>query len=297
MEPFLLYGPTSSNDGLVNWGYRSKGAGENCAQNRFEWYLPARDYLIRIREGKKTFLTLQGPGTVSRDSTVQLQGQIRTTTGIRGSNVELQIIPPVGSKQFISKEVVAPVGARLAFVGVRVNDQVRLNVKGSADLLLNLVQLFEKGKDHNLIENPDFNDGLSKWISISNASVSVVSDGSDKAVRIQSNSHQSVSITSVPILVFPGRSYTINFHTKLFSESRNNGYFFIGWNSIDEIRRDRFFLKFPDRQTVAAAILRQDGNFAFSYQPTEPGIYKLFAFFPGNRVYQPAITQFLLNVN
>jgi hypothetical protein len=296
IEPFLLYGPTSTNDGQDNWGYKTRGSGETCSQNNFEWYLPARDYLIRIREGLKTFITLQGPATVTRGSSVPLHGRIKTTAGIRG-NVELQVVPPVGSKQFMSRAVISPPGAILAFLGVRVNGLGSGDIKGSADFLLNLVQLFEAGQTKNLVANPDFNDGLSKWISLYSASVSIVSDGSDKSIRIQSTPQQTVSITSAPILISPGRSYTVNFHARLFSESRNNAYFYVGWNSGDEIRRDRLYLKFPDRQTVAVASSRQDGTFSFSYQPMESGVYTLFAFFPGTRSYQPVITPYHLNVN
>lgn len=295
-EPFLLYGPTSSNDGLGNWGYRTRGLGETCAQNKFEWFLPARDYLIRIREGARTTIRLNGPANVARGTSVALQGRLQTTRGIP-ANVELQVVPPVGSRQFISNEMVAPSGARVAFLGVRVNSVVANDIKGSADLLLNLVQIFEKGSTKNLAPNPDFNDGLSKWLSLSTGSVSVVNDGSDKSIRIQSNPQQVVSIVSAPIVISPGRTYIVNFHAKIFTESRNNGYFYVGWNSFDEIRRDRFFLKFPDAQTIAATRSRQDGRFHFSYQPTEPGLYTLFAFFRGTRAYQPAIGSFQLNVN
>jgi hypothetical protein len=295
-EPFLLYGPTSTNDAQDNWGYRIRGRGETCPQNNFEWYLPARDYLIRIREGAKTTVRLQGPPSVGRGSVANLNGRLQTTRGISG-NVELQIVPPVGSRQFISREVVAPSDARLAFVGVRINSQIPRDIKGSADLMLSLVQLFEKGGTRNLVDNPDFNDGFSSWISLSTANVSVVNDGSDKSIRMQSSPQQVVSITSTPILVSPGKTYTVNFHAKLFSESRNNGYFYIAWNSVNEIKRDRIYMKFPDRQTVAAAVSRPDGTFRFSYQPMESGVYTLYGFFRGNRSLQPSIRSFRLNVN
>jgi hypothetical protein len=295
-EPFLLYGPTSTNDGQDNWGYRSRGTKENCSRNNFEWFLPARDYLIRICEGLKTFITLQGPTSISRGSSVPLNGRLKTMQGIPGT-VELQVVPANGAKQVKSMEVVSPPGARLAFVGVRVNNEIPRDIKGSADLLLNLAQLFEESGGSNLVANPDFNDGLSRWLSLSSGSVSVVSDGSDKAIHIQASSQQSISITSSPIVVFPGRSYLVNFHTKLFSESRNNAYFFIAWNSLNEIRRDRLFLKFPDRQSIAATNSRNDGNFSFTYQPVEPGTYNVYAFFRGTRIYQPSIASLSINVN
>jgi hypothetical protein len=89
----------------------------------------------------------------------------------------------------------------------------------------------------------------------------------------------------------------VNFDARIFRESRNGAYFFVGWNNPGEIRRDRMFMNFPLRQTLMATSSGSDGRFRFTIQPTELGVYQLFAFFKGTRSYQPAQASITLNVN
>ena len=98
-------------------------------------------------------------------------------------------------------------------------------------------------------------------------------------------------------VVYQGRDYIVNFDAKIFTEARNSAYFFVSWNKPGEIRRDRIFMNSPLQQTLIATSSSSDGRFQFSIQPTEVGLYQLFAFFKGNRSFQPAQATINLNVN
>ena len=91
--------------------------------------------------------------------------------------------------------------------------------------------------------------------------------------------------------------HIVNFDARIFQESRNGAYFYVSWNKPGEIRRDRMSMIFPSRQTLMATSSRSDGRFNFTIQPTEFGVYQLFAFYKGTRAYQPAQASISLNVN
>ena len=296
-ERFFLFGPTTEHPTSENWGYRTRGGRENCASQNHEWYLPARDYLIRIGEGQKPAMTLTGPTTAARNSVVPLRGRITAGSGLRIGGVELQYIPPPGSPQSFSREIIAPSNASIAFVGIRVNAQLPNPIKGPAHFSVQRAQLFEAGSNDNKVTNGDFSNGLTLWLNQGSAQVRVVTSGSERSVEVQSTPTQTASITSAPISIRGGRTYIVNFDARIFNESRNSAYFYVGWNDPGEIRKDRMFTSFPNRQTLAAATSGGDGRFSFSFLPTETGIYQLFAFFKGTRVYQPAQAAFNVNVN
>jgi hypothetical protein len=296
-ERFFLFGPTTDHPTTDNWGYNTRGRSENCASRDLEWYLPARQYLIRIGEGTKPSLTLTAPTNVSRGSVVPVRGRIATGTGLRTGGIELQYIPPSGSPQSFTKQIVAPSNAFLAFVGVRVNAQLPNPIKGPAHFWVQRAQLFEAGSSDNKVTNGEFDNGLNLWLSTSSARVGVITSGSEKSLEVQSTATQNASITSSPISVRGGRTYIVNFDARIFTESRNGAYFYVSWNNPGEIRKDRMFASFPLKQTLAATSSGADGRFQFSWQPTEPGIYQLFTFFKGTRLYQPVQAAVNVNVN
>jgi hypothetical protein len=296
-ERFFLFGPTTTHPTSDNWGYKTRGIRENCGSLNYEWYLPAREYLIRISEGRKPLITLQGPREAARNNTIRLNGRITAGSGIRTGGIELQFIQPPGAPQSFRSQFTAPRGAFVAFVGLRVNTQLPNPIHGPAQFSVQRAQMFESGSNQNLVANGDFNDGLQSWVLASSASVNVTTSGSEKSLDVNASRSQNVTLTSLPIPVIPGRSYIVNFDARLFQESRNNAYFFVGWNNPGELRRDRLFLKWPVRQTLASTTSRSDGRFNFTWQPTETGVYQLFAFFKGTRAYQPVIGSLSVNVN
>ncbi len=296
-ERFFLFGPTTEHPTSENWGYNIRGGRENCSSSNYEWYLPARQYLIRIVEGQNPVMTLSGPTSAPRGSNVSLNGRITVGSGLQTGGIELQYIPPPGSPQSFRRQITAPSGALLAFVGIRVNRELPNPIKAAAHFSVQRAQLFETGSNNNLVNNGEFDDGTGGWLVISTTPVRAVTSGSEKSIEIDAGLNQSVQITSAPIPVQSGRSYIVNFDARIFRESRNGTYFFVSWNKPGEIRRDRFFLNYSLRETLIATSSGADGRFRFSLQPTEVGIYQLFAFFKGSRAYQPAQAAIKLNVN
>jgi hypothetical protein len=296
-DRFFLFGPTTTHPTSENWGYRTRGGRENCASLNHEWYLPAREYLIRIGEGRKLAMTMTAPQSAARGSVVPVNGRITAGSGLRTGGIELQYIPPPGSPQSFSREIIAPANAFLAFVGIRVNAQLPNPIKGAAHFSVQRAQLFEAGSGDNKVTNGEFDNGLNLWLNTGSAQVRTITEGSEKSVEVMSNANQSASITSSPISVRGGRTYIVNFDARVFNESRNSAYFFVSWNNPGEIRKDRMFATFPIRQTLAATSSGGDGRFSFSFQPTEVGIYQLFTFFRGTRAYQPAQAAINVNVN
>lgn len=296
-DRFFLFGPTTEHPTSENWGYNTRGGSENCASSNYEWYLPARQYLIRIGEGRQPTMTLSGPSSVARGSNVSLNGRITVGSGLQTDGIELQYIPPPGSPQSFRRQITAPSGALLAFVGIRVNKELPNPIKGHAHFSVQRAQLFELGSNNNMVNNGEFNDGTGGWLVNSSAPVRSVTSGSEKSIEVDAGANKSTQITSAPIRVKSGRTYIVNFDARIFTESRNGAYFFVSWNKPGEIRRDRMFMGFPLQQTLMATSSGGDGRFQFSIQPTEVGLYQLFAFFKGSRSYQPAQAAINLNVN
>jgi hypothetical protein len=250
-----------------------------------------------MSEGQPSNLRLDGPQTAIRGSRVPLSGVIKTSGGVQVSNIELQVVPPPGTIRNFTLETKAPGDAILAIAGVRVNSQLPDHTEGPANFALLKAGLYETGKTKNLISNGDFDDDLRNWFVSGNASIRIVADGFGKSLAAQCSTNQSVSVTSLPATVIPGRSYTVSFDSRIFEEGRNSGYFFVAWLALnDEVRRDRFFMKFPDRQTIASTSSRSDGRFSFDWTPQETGAYSLFAFFQGTRSIQPSISRLNINV-
>ncbi|HJZ11759.1 MAG TPA: hypothetical protein VJ521_06395, partial [Acidobacteriota bacterium] len=207
-QRFLLFGPTADDVQGANWGYNAPANQEGCAVTGFQWYLPARDYLVRISEGKKTTIRLQNPGTVSLGNTLTINGAIRTNTGVAVNTIALQAIPPAGSTQTIRADLVAPKRAVLAFLGLKVNSQVPYSIKGNAQFRLDRAQLFDKGSTRNLVANSDFNNDFSNWVLVSTGPVSIQTSGGEKSLVGSAAQHQTISLSSFPIVVIPGRTYT-----------------------------------------------------------------------------------------
>jgi hypothetical protein len=296
-DRFFLFGPTTESPTSENWGYNFRGGPQNCSSTDFEWYLPARQYLGRIGEGRQPSITLSGPSSVARDSVVSLDGRITVGSGLPNAEVELQYIPPPGSPQSFRRQITAPSGAILAFVGIRINRELPNPIKGAAHFSVQRAQLFEAGSNDNLVNDGEFNNGTSGWLIVSSTPVRAVTSGSEKSIEVDASANQSTQITSSPIRVKSGRNYIVNFDAKIFTEARNNAYFFVSWNKPAEIRRDRMFMNFPLQQTLMATSSNADGRFRFSIQPTEAGVYQVFAFFGGNRTFQPAQAAINLKVN
>lgn len=287
-DRYFLFGPTTEQPRSENWAYRTLGNPEVCPGANFEWYLPARQYLLRLSEGESTGLTLTGPANVNRGSTASYSGSIRSSHGIQVNTIEVQAAPAPGTLQRFSRQAVAPSSAPIALVGVRVNSQLPFDAKGAAHFLLQRVQLFDAGGSSNLVSNPEFNDGFRNWAVLASGAVNVVTDGSERSLEVSSPADRFVTITSTPIPVIPGHSYIANFDAKLLQESRLNAYFFVAWNNFREVRRDRVFLNYAEPQTFAATYSVPDGGFRFQWTPQQSGAYDLYAFFRGNRSFQPS---------
>lgn len=287
--PFLLFGPTTNVALQDNWSYLGTSLGRSCPGSNYNWYLPAREYLIRIEEGRATSVNIKGPSQTVIGTSSIYTGQLKTASGLAQASVQFQVVPPPGSLQHFSATVTAPSRAYLAFVGVRVNTKLPNDIRGSADFRLQRAQLFQSGSTRNLLPNSDFNSGLSSWVLLSTASAGVISDGAEKSLSVQASRSQTVTLSSLPVIVIPGRTYTVNFDAQIFTESRNNACFYITWNDPGSSPARPLFLRFPDRQTLATATTDGSGRFAFRWQPAFKGPYNLFAFFPGTRNYVPSI--------
>lgn len=288
-ERFPLFGPTTEHPTEENWGYTTRGGAENCASAGFEWFIPARRYLLRIVEGQRTTMALQAPAQAARGSTVSVTGRLSAPSGLASNTVELQQSPPPGSPQTFRIQVRSPSGALLAFVGVRANAQLPNPIKGPAQFTVQRIQMFQTGGTRNLVTNSDFNDGLRNWLASGSAQIGVMTEGSEKSLLVNSTAGQTASVTNLlPIIVSSGRDYTIQFDARVLQESRNSAYFYVSWGRPDEIRRDRMFVTFPQRQTVAVTTTRSDGSFQFNWAPTETGNYSVSSFFRGTQALQPA---------
>ena len=293
-DRFPLFGPTTESPTEANWGYNTRGGAENCTSAGFEWLLPARRYLARIIQGQRTTVSLQAPANAGRNSTVTVSGRLSPATS---NTVELQAIPPPGAPQSFRMQIRSPSNAFFALVGVRVNAQLPNPIRAPAQFSVQRVRMFQTGATRNLVINSEFDDGLRNWIVSGNGGVGVAAEGSEKSLSVSSSAGQSVSVTSLlPIIVSGGRDYTIQFDARVFQESRNGAYFYVSWGRTEEIRRDRMFVSFAPRQTVASATARPDGVFQFNWTPAEIGVHSLFAYFRGTRAYQPAIATAQVNV-
>lgn len=289
-NPFLLFGPTTTVALEDNWSYLGASPGRTCPPSNYNWYLPAREYLIRIQEGRATTLSLKGPIQTSTGVNSIFTGQLKAASGLSNAQVQFQIVPPEGSLQHFTTTVTAPSHAYLAFVGLHVNSKLPNDIRGAADFRLQRAQLFQKGSTKNLLPNSEFNSGLSSWVLLSSGSANVITDGSEKSLSVVASRNQSVVLSSLPIIVVPGRTYTVNFDAQVFQESRNNACFYLTWNDPSSVPAHTLFLRWPGRQTMATASTDATGHFAFSWQPSLHGNYSLFAFFAGTRGYQPSIT-------
>lgn len=295
---FFLFGPTTDEHSYGNWGYRQQAMREGCFAGDYNWYLPARDYLIRLAEGKQPVISLSLPSVANRGSTISLNGRVVTGgDGIPVQGMQLQITPPLDSVQRFQRDLIAPQKARLALVGVRVNLQLPHKIIGPAKFHLDRVQFSRKDSSTNYVLNPDFNNGLKDWLILSTGSVTAESTGTENYLSATSSANQSISITSVPIFVTPGRSYTVRFDARILQEARNNAYFFVSWYTTSEVRRDRIFMKFPEPRTIATTNSDSAGHFLFQWQPSDAGIYSVAAFYPGSPAYQPAIRTGRIQVN
>jgi len=289
-QRYFLFGPTVDNAQQGNWGYNTGASRNGCFQSGFHWYLPAREYLIQITEGVRSKIRLKGPGSATRGAPVSFSGTIESARkGVQVNRIELQIRPQADALQTFTRDLVAPPKAFFALLGVRVNTQWSYSINESAQFLLDRAQLFQKGSTKNLIPNSDFDNNLDFWFSISTAPVTVVTNGSEKSVSAISSKQQTISLTSSPAFVIPGRSYTVRFDARILQEARANGYFFVSWYLTSEIRRDRIFMTSPVRRTVAATSSNPNGSFSFDWQFADPGSYVVSALFPGSQSFQPSL--------
>ncbi|MCI0604177.1 hypothetical protein L0156_14355 [bacterium] len=287
---FLLFGPTTNNDETGNWGYKSSATREGCVSSGYHWYLPARDYLIRMTEGAKSRMKLTLPTVATRGSLIALDGKIVSSgSGVSGKGIELRITPPSDSLQRFERELIAPPKARLALLGVRVNLQLPHKVIGPATFQLERVQFSRTGSSNNLVFNSEFDNGLNDWLIIGTAPVTHGSNGSENYLQGSASANQSISVTSIPVFVSPKRAYTVRFDARILQEARNNGYFFVSWYTTKEVYRDRIFMNFPSARTVAKTNSSSRGRFAFQWQPSDPGFYTVAAFFPGSPSFQPVL--------
>ena len=285
---FLLFGPTTNDDQFGNWGYRSSATRAGCFPTGYHWYLPARDYMIRMTEGSKSRMTTTLPSVANRGATVTVQGKILSgSTGIPVNDIQLQVTEPPGSLQRFETDVIAPAKARLALIGVRVNLQLPHKVTGPAKFQLERVHFSRSNSSTNLVFNPEFNNGLNDWLIVGTAPVTTGSNGSEKYLQAAASANQSISITSVPAFVSPGKSYRLRFDARILQEARQNGYFFVSWYTTGEIHRDRMFMTFPQPRTIAKTSSAGNGQFIFQWQPFQSGIHNVATFFPGSPAVQP----------
>lgn len=294
-DRFPLFGPTTEHPTEENWGYNTRSGPQQCGSAGYEWYLPARKYLQRIVEGAQTVMNIQAPPPSSPGQTVNVSGRLKGTGGT-SNIVEVQLVPPPDSPQTFEMQITAPGGSLFALVGVRVNTQLPNPIRADADFTVQRIRLFATNTTKQLVPNSDFDDGLRGWIAAGPTQVVTV-DG-DKSVSFQAAANQSISLTSLlPIPVVPGRSYTLQVDARILQESRNGAYFFISWHRPSEIRKDRAFVSFPGRQTIATGATRADGTFHAAFISPDNGVYSLFAFFRGTRALQPSIASTTLIVN
>ncbi len=289
-QRYFLFGPTVDNAQQGEWGYNTRASRNGCFPTGFHWYLPAREYLIQLSEGAKSKIRFQGPGSAPRGTPVSFSGTIESGgNGIPVNRIELQIRPQADALQTFTRDLVAPPKAVYAVIGARVNTQLIHNINDPAQFLLDRAGLFRKGSTTNLIPNSDFNNNLDFWFSISTAPVTVVTNGTEKSVSAICSKQQTISLTSTPAVVIPGRTYTVRFEARILQEARANGYFFVSWNQVSEIKRDRIFMTAPTRRTVAITASRPNGSFFFDYPFADSGGYVVSALFPGSSSFQPSL--------
>jgi hypothetical protein len=287
---FFLWGPTTNNDPFGNWGYNTSASRNGCFQTGFHWYLPARTYLIRMGEGAKARIAANLPSVASSGSIITLNGKF--TSGARGvpvQGIQLLITPPANSLQRFERELKSPSRARLAVVGIRVNSQLPHDISGSAQFQLERVGFARINSSSNLILNPEFDRGLNDWLVFGTAPITHGTNGSENFLQANSSSNQSVSVTSLPVVVTPNRSYKVRFDARIFQEARNNAYFFVAWYTTKEIQRDHIFMTFPQPTVVTKTNSLSNGEFKFQWLLTNPGVYTVGTYFPGSASYQPAI--------
>jgi hypothetical protein len=295
---FFLFGPRTDGSAFGEWDYKGQANREGCFSGDFNWHLPARTYLIKMTEGKQPTIQLSLPSTSNMGTLVPIDGTMRAgTRGIAVQGVQLQITAPVHSLQRFQQQFVAPPNARIALIGMRVNLQLPHKITGPAAFQLERVRFSRTNSSGNLVLNSEFNNGLNDWINISNASVSTENNNGENYLQASASPNQSISITSLPVFVTPGRSYSVQFDARILQEARNNGYFFVSWYTLNEVRRDRIFMKFPEARTVAQTNSDSQGRFLFQWSPPEPGVYSVAAFFPGSPAFQPGFRSQRIQIN
>jgi len=174
-------------------------------------------------------------------------------------------------------------------LGARVNLELLHKIYGSTRFDLSQIHFGRTGSSTNLVRNSDFNNGLNDWFVIATTPVTVENDGSDNFLHASCSINQSISLTSSPVFVTPGRSYTVRYDARIFAEARNSGYFFVIWYATKEIQRDRMFLTFPKAVTVISTDTSADGSFRFRWRSNEPGVFTIGTTFPGSTALQPSI--------
>ena len=285
---FFLFGPTTNDDFYGNWGYNETANRQGCSPGGYNWYLPARDYLVKLIEGKKAQIDLNHPSVGSTNSVVSIQGKIHSgTQGVAVNNLQLLVTPQADSLQRFERELTSPPNARIALIGIRVNLQQQHKIKGAARFILERVLFSRTGSSNNLVLNSEFDRGLQDWVVLGTGSVKAEASGSENYLHGSSTINQSISVTSIPVFVTPNRSYKLRFDARIFEEARNNGYFFVSWYTTKEVRRDYFHMKFPEPTVVAKTNSGSSGNFNFQWKPSDPGFYSVAGFFPGSSAYQP----------
>ena len=295
---FFLFGPRTDESSFGDWGYKGQANREGCFSGDYNWHLPARTYLIKMTEGKQSRITLDLPSTSTVGTNVPVEGSMLAgSRGIAVQGLQLQVTQPGGSLQRFERHIVSPSNARIAVVGLRVNMQLPHKIEAPARFQLERVYLSRTADSNNLILNPEFNNGLNDWFTISTAPVTTESVGGESYLQASASSSQTISITSIPVIVTPNRSYTVRFDARILEEARNNAYFFVAWYTFKELRRDRIFMKFPEPRILAQTNSNHKGNFQFQWQPSEPGAYTVAAFFPGSPSYQPAILRKRIQIN
>jgi hypothetical protein len=295
---FFLFGPRTDASAFGEWDYKGDANREGCFAGDFNWHLPARTYLIKMTEGRPSTIQLSLPLTSNLGTLVPIDGTMRAgSKAISVQGVQLRITPPVHSVQRLKRDLVAPPNARLALIGLRVNLQLPHKITGPAAFQLERVHFGRTNSSSNLVLNPEFNNGLNDWVNISTASISTENNNGENYLQASASQNQSISITSLPVFVTPGRSYTVQFDARILQEARNSGYFFVSWYTLKEVRRDRIFMGFPQPRTVAQVNSNTQGRFFFQWSPPEPGAYTVSAFFPGSPAYQPGFRSQRIQIN
>ena len=96
----------------------------------------------------------------------------------------------------------------MAFVGVRVNSQLEDPIKDPVHFWLQRAQLFEEGSNQRSCKRWEIDHGTNGWVILGTTPARVITSGSEKSLEVQANKNQTMQISSLPIQIRGGRTYS-----------------------------------------------------------------------------------------